>query len=217
MPNTCRMRRSAARSTTSSAFAAPRRGPAEQRSAMPSRWRRSAPPSMQRRRQRVQVQVEHLLRLGPPHPAVRARLGARADMLAGRGLDAAIVVAERWWRDERRAFQIASVFGCAPRLSLEVLRELRLILRWMRFKRMGAQYSAISKRWARRRPRGRRNDRDGTSQCPLTTGPEERRGYGARATASARLPTARPSSNLPRAGSSGTARPRAGSLPRTAA
>jgi hypothetical protein len=64
-------------------------------------------------------------------------------MLAGRGLDTAIVVAERWWRDERRAFQIASVFGYAPRLSLEVLRELRLILRWMRFKRMRAQYCAI--------------------------------------------------------------------------
>ena len=89
------------------------------------------------------IRVEHLLRLGPQHPAVRARFGARAEMLAGRGLDAAIVVTERWWRDERRAFQIASVFGCAPRLSLEVLRELRLILRWMRFKRMAAQYSAI--------------------------------------------------------------------------
>jgi hypothetical protein len=89
------------------------------------------------------IRVEHLLRLGPQHPAVRARFGARAEMLAGRGLDAAIVVAERWWRDERRAFQIASVFGCAPRLSLEVLGELRLILRWMRFKRMRAQYSAI--------------------------------------------------------------------------
>jgi hypothetical protein len=89
------------------------------------------------------IRVEHLLRLGPQHPAVRARFGARAEMLAGRGLDAAIVVTERWWRDERRAFQIASVFGCAPRLSLEVLGELRLILRWMRFKRMRAQYSAI--------------------------------------------------------------------------
>ena len=33
--------------------------------------------------------VEHLLRLGPQHPAVRARFGARAEMLAGRGLDAA--------------------------------------------------------------------------------------------------------------------------------
>jgi hypothetical protein len=89
------------------------------------------------------IRVEHLIRLGPQHPAVRARFCARAALLAGRGLDAAIVISERWWRDERKAFQIASVFGCAPRLSLEVLRELRFILRWMRFKRMGAQYSAI--------------------------------------------------------------------------
>jgi hypothetical protein len=89
------------------------------------------------------IRVEHLLRLGPGHPAVRARFGARAALLAGRGLDAAIIAAEHWWRDERKAFQIASVFGCAPRLSLEVLRELRLILRWMRFKRMGTQADAI--------------------------------------------------------------------------
>jgi hypothetical protein len=34
------------------------------------------------------IRVEHLLRLGPQHPAVRARFGARAEMLAGRGLDA---------------------------------------------------------------------------------------------------------------------------------
>jgi hypothetical protein len=89
------------------------------------------------------IRVEHLIRLGPQHPAVRARFGARAALLAGRDLDAAVVVAERWWRNERKAFQIASVFGCAPRLSLEVLRELRLILRWMRFRRMEIQYSAI--------------------------------------------------------------------------
>jgi hypothetical protein len=74
---------------------------------------------------------------------VRARFAARAALLAGRGLDTAIIITERWWRDERKAFQIASVFGCAPRFSLEVLRELRLILRWMRFKRMGAQFGAI--------------------------------------------------------------------------
>lgn len=89
------------------------------------------------------IRVEHFIRLGPQHPAVCARFGARAALLAGRDLDAAVVVAERWWRDERKAFQIASVFGCAPRLSLEVLRELRLILRWMRFRRMEVQYSAI--------------------------------------------------------------------------
>jgi hypothetical protein len=89
------------------------------------------------------ITVEHVIRLGPQHPAVRARFGARAALLAGRNLDAAIAVAERWWRDERKAFQIASIFGCAPRLSLEVLRELRLILRWMRFRRMEVQYLAI--------------------------------------------------------------------------
>jgi hypothetical protein len=89
------------------------------------------------------IRVEHLIRLGPQHPAVRARFGARAALIGGRSLDMAVVIAERWWRDERKAFQIASVFGCAPRLSLEILRELRLVLRWMRFKRMAAQYSAI--------------------------------------------------------------------------
>ena len=47
---------------------------------------------------------------------------------------------ERWWRDEHRAFQIASALGCGSRLSLEVLRELRLIFRLMRFKRMEAEF-----------------------------------------------------------------------------
>jgi hypothetical protein len=89
------------------------------------------------------IRVEHLIRLGPQDSAVRARFAARPALLAGRGLDAATIITERWWRDERKAFQIARVFGSAPRLSLEVLRELRLILRWMRFKRMSAQFGAI--------------------------------------------------------------------------
>jgi hypothetical protein len=88
------------------------------------------------------IRVERLMRLGPQHGAVRARFGARAEMLSGRSLDAATVVVERWWRDERKAFQFASAFGCGTRLSLEVLRELRLILRLMRFKRMQAEYES---------------------------------------------------------------------------
>jgi hypothetical protein len=88
------------------------------------------------------IKVERLIRLGPDHPAVRARFEARAAMLRGRNLDAAIVIVERWWRDERRAFAIASAFGRGSRLSLEVLGELRLILRWMRFKRLDAEYKA---------------------------------------------------------------------------
>jgi len=89
------------------------------------------------------IRVERLIRLGPCHPAIRARFGARASMVFGRGLDAAIVLVERWWRDERKAFQIASALGCATRLSLEILGELRLMLRLMRFKRMQREFDDI--------------------------------------------------------------------------
>lgn len=91
----------------------------------------------------LKMRVEQLLRLGPRHAAVRARFGARAARLGGRGLDAAIILVERSWREERKAFQIASALGCGTRLSLEVLCELRLILRLMRFKRMQAEFCAV--------------------------------------------------------------------------
>jgi hypothetical protein len=87
--------------------------------------------------------VERMIALGPDHAAVRARYGARAAMLADLTLDQATARVERWWRDERKAFQLASVFGRATRLSLEVLRELRVILRLMRRKRMHDEYEAI--------------------------------------------------------------------------
>jgi hypothetical protein len=89
------------------------------------------------------LRVERQLRLGPLHPAVRARFGARAALLRGRNLDAAIALTERWWRDERRAFFIASALGRGVRLPIDVLQELRLILRLMRFKRMHAQFPGI--------------------------------------------------------------------------
>jgi hypothetical protein len=88
------------------------------------------------------LRVERYLRLGPRHPACRARFGGRAAMLVGRNLDAAIATVERWWRDERKAFQVASALGGGSRLSLEVLRELRLILRVMRLKHMEAEFFA---------------------------------------------------------------------------
>jgi len=90
------------------------------------------------------VRVERIARLGPQHPMVRARFAARAALLQYRGLDGAIALVERWWRDERKAFQIASVLGRGSRLSLDVLRELRLILRVMRSKRMQAEFGAIA-------------------------------------------------------------------------
>jgi hypothetical protein len=89
------------------------------------------------------IRVERWLRLAPDHPASRARFGARAALLSGRSLNEAIAGVEQWWREERKAFQVASALGCSNGLSLDVLRELHLILRIMRFKRMGAEFSAI--------------------------------------------------------------------------
>jgi hypothetical protein len=86
------------------------------------------------------IRAERLMRRGPRHPALRARFGARARRLHGRDLDTAIATVERWWRDERKAFQIASALGGGSQLSLEVLRDMRLVLRLMRFRRMEAEY-----------------------------------------------------------------------------
>jgi hypothetical protein len=84
--------------------------------------------------------VERILRQGPTEPVIRARFGRRAALLAGYSLDTAIARVEQWWRDERKAFQIASTLGCGTRLSLEILRELRLILRFMRRNGMNAEF-----------------------------------------------------------------------------
>ena len=92
------------------------------------------------------LRVERMLCRGPQHPAVRARFSARAARLRHLSLDGAVAAAERWWRDERKAFQIASALGYGNRLSLEVLRELRLILRLLRFKRMHAEFAERSAR-----------------------------------------------------------------------
>ncbi len=91
----------------------------------------------------LKMRVERTLCRGPQHAAVRARFFARAAMLSGLPLDAATARADRWWRDERKAFQIASALGYGNRLSLDVLRELRLILRLLRFRKMHAAFGAI--------------------------------------------------------------------------
>ena len=88
--------------------------------------------------------VAHWLRLGPQHPAVRARFRARALALRQWQLDAAIREIEFWWREERKAFALASALGYGSRLPLETLRELRLMLRLMRTKRMAAEFGAIA-------------------------------------------------------------------------
>jgi len=88
--------------------------------------------------------VDRWFRLGPQHPAVRARFGARAVALPQWRLDAAIRDVEHWWREERKTFMLASALGYGTRLPLETLRELRLILRLIRRKRLAAEFSAIT-------------------------------------------------------------------------
>ena len=92
---------------------------------------------------RFKLRVEYFIRFGPQHPAMRARFGARTERLRGQNLDHAIAAVTRWWRDELKAFQIASALGGGNRLSLEVLRELRLVLRLLRLKRMAVEFGAI--------------------------------------------------------------------------
>jgi hypothetical protein len=89
----------------------------------------------------LKIAVERHIRRGPEHPAVHARFAARAALLHGHDLDAAVIAIERWRRDEQRAFAIASAFGRGSRLPLQVLDELRLLLRWLRFKRLHAEYA----------------------------------------------------------------------------
>jgi hypothetical protein len=89
----------------------------------------------------LKIAVERHIRRGPAHAAVRARFAARAALLHGSNLDSAIVAVARWRRDEQRAFAIASAFGRGSRLPLAVLDELRLLLRWLRFKRLHAHYA----------------------------------------------------------------------------
>ena len=89
----------------------------------------------------LKIAVDRHIHRGPEHPAVRARFQAPAALLRGHSLDAAIATIERWQRDEQRAFAIASAFGRGSRLSLQVLDELHLLLRWLRFKRLHAAYA----------------------------------------------------------------------------
>jgi hypothetical protein len=88
----------------------------------------------------LKIAVERHISRGPVHPAVRARFAARIALLRGRSLEDALATIERWRRDEQRVFAIAGAFGRGSRLGLQVLDELRLLLRWLRFKRFDAEY-----------------------------------------------------------------------------
>jgi len=90
--------------------------------------------------------VEFAITAGPSHRAVRARFGGRLELLNERlgfvritdpveqrlAIGAACYIVENWYRDERKAFQVAAALGRGVALPLMVLRELRLLLRLAR-------------------------------------------------------------------------------------
>jgi hypothetical protein len=89
--------------------------------------------------------VRRFIRLGTGHEEVRARYGARLARLRHCGIGRAIRRIEEDFRAERRTFQILHVLGLShDRLSLEVLRELRLLLRFARRSEYRAHYRAIA-------------------------------------------------------------------------
>lgn len=82
----------------------------------------------------LKMRVEHSLWLGADHPAVRARYGKRAAFLRGRSINDAIEFVDQWCADARAR---TSWF------SLDVLRELRLMLRLARRKLSDQQFQYI--------------------------------------------------------------------------
>jgi hypothetical protein len=88
----------------------------------------------------------------PDHPAVAARYGAWARWLLRCPLATAVTCVDNEWRIERQAFQVASALGRGARLSVEVLAELNLILRWLRFRRMDAEFVTMRDELAERAP-----------------------------------------------------------------
>jgi hypothetical protein len=87
--------------------------------------------------------IAEVLAKGVAHPANKLRYRARARMLRGESLEGAITAVGRWHRAECQAFQIASIMGRPPALSLIILTELRLILRFFRRKGMGDQFPQL--------------------------------------------------------------------------
>lgn len=78
----------------------------------------------------------------PENAAVRARYGARMAFLKSLPIEAALIRVEQWTRLELRSYEIASAFGRGNRLGLIVLNELRLVLRFMRARRLSMQEAA---------------------------------------------------------------------------
>ena len=70
----------------------------------------------------LKLSILHAIKLGTGHPLIRARYGERARMLKELPIDTAIWVVDKWYWIERGK----------SALSLNVLREMRVMLRMLR-------------------------------------------------------------------------------------
>lgn len=78
------------------------------------------------------IRILDMIRRGTGHAAVRARYGRRAAELRGLHIDAAIFIATMKYFEVRRQHQIGTALGYGNQLSLDVLREIRMLLRLIR-------------------------------------------------------------------------------------
>ena len=83
------------------------------------------------------LRVERLMLFGPEHAGVRARFGARAAMLRGCNLGAAIIIVKMWQAQEREMKPSSE-----RSMSLVILRELALILRFMQISGYAVQFES---------------------------------------------------------------------------
>ena len=92
---------------------------------------------------RFKLDVERIILFGPAHQGVKARYGQLARMFDGIQFGHVLQFVSGWYVRERHAFQIASALGCEDARIVRALREIRLILRWMRRQQMDCQFQAI--------------------------------------------------------------------------
>jgi hypothetical protein len=81
----------------------------------------------QRRKNGIRLAIAN-----PQSPKVRARYGQRAALLRNQTLARASTVVDQQLRLEVKAYAIASALGRGDRAPIEVLREVRIIMRYMR-------------------------------------------------------------------------------------
>lgn len=90
--------------------------------------------------------VRSLIHDGTGNPALRARYGIRLQDLLGYTIDAACFTVDRWYREhleELKRWRDVPYAPQPPRLTLEILRELRLILRLIRQSKFRDDFQVI--------------------------------------------------------------------------